>query len=153
MAGWHHWLDGLESQWIPGVGDGQGGLACCDSWGLEESDMTERLIWSDTELYIWTSKTAQWQRIHLSMQEMQETQVWSLHQEDPLEKEVAPHFSIPAWKIPRTEEPIRIQYMGSQRVRHNLVTERAYMLLNFGEGSGLGTRLCLWRIHVDIWQN
>ena len=47
MAGWHHWLDGLESEWTPGVGDGQGGLACCNSWGREESDMTERLIWSD----------------------------------------------------------------------------------------------------------
>ena len=32
MAGWHHWLDGRESEWTPGVGDGQGGLACCDSW-------------------------------------------------------------------------------------------------------------------------
>ena len=47
MAGWHHWLDGLESEWTPGVGDGQGGLACCDSWGRKESDTTERLIWSD----------------------------------------------------------------------------------------------------------
>ena len=47
MAGWHHWLDGRESQWIPGVGDGQGGLVCCDSWGCKKSDMTERLIWSD----------------------------------------------------------------------------------------------------------
>ena len=33
MAGWHHWLDGHEFEWTPGVGDGQGGLACCDSWG------------------------------------------------------------------------------------------------------------------------
>ena len=47
MAGWHHWLDGRESQWTLGVGDGQGGLACCDSWGHKESDTTERLIWSD----------------------------------------------------------------------------------------------------------
>ena len=47
MAGWHHWLDGRESQWTPGVGEGQGGLACCDSWGRRESDTTERLIWSD----------------------------------------------------------------------------------------------------------
>ena len=47
MAGWHHWLDGHESQWTPGVGDRQGGLACCDSWGRKESDTTERLIWSD----------------------------------------------------------------------------------------------------------
>ena len=47
MAGWLHWLDERESQWIPGVGDLQGGLACCDSWGCEESETTERLIWSD----------------------------------------------------------------------------------------------------------
>ena len=45
MAGWHHWLDGRESEWAPGVGDGQGGLACCDSWGHEELDMTEWLNW------------------------------------------------------------------------------------------------------------
>ena len=44
MAGWHHRLDGRESRWTPGVGDGQGGLACCDSWGREESARTERLI-------------------------------------------------------------------------------------------------------------
>ena len=43
MAGWHHWLDGRESEWTPGVGDGQGGLACCDSWGHKESDTTEQL--------------------------------------------------------------------------------------------------------------
>ena len=45
MAGWHHWLDGHESEWTPGVGDGQGGLACRDSWGHKESDMTEWLNW------------------------------------------------------------------------------------------------------------
>ena len=46
MAGWHPWLDRRESQWTLGVGDGQGGLACCDSWGHKESDTTEQLIWS-----------------------------------------------------------------------------------------------------------
>ena len=46
MAGWHHRLDGSESEWTPGVGDGQGGLACCNSWGCKESDMTERLHWT-----------------------------------------------------------------------------------------------------------
>ena len=35
MAGWHHWLDGCEFGWTPGDGDGQGGLACCDSWGCK----------------------------------------------------------------------------------------------------------------------
>ena len=41
MAGWHHRLDGHEFEQTLGVGDGQGGLACCDSWGHKESDMTE----------------------------------------------------------------------------------------------------------------
>ena len=41
MAGWHHRLDGHEFERTPGVGDGQGGLACCDSWGRKESNTTE----------------------------------------------------------------------------------------------------------------
>ena len=47
MAGWHHWRNGRESEWTPGVGDGQGSLACCDSWGRKESDTTERLNWTE----------------------------------------------------------------------------------------------------------
>ena len=41
MVGWHHQLDGLGFEWTLGVGDGQGGLACCGSWGPKESDTTE----------------------------------------------------------------------------------------------------------------
>ena len=52
MVGWHHRLNGCESGWTLGVGDGQGGLACCDSWGHEESDTTERLNWIDTGLLL-----------------------------------------------------------------------------------------------------
>ena len=44
---WHHQLDGHEFEWIPGVGDGQGGLVCCSSWGNKESDTTERLNWTE----------------------------------------------------------------------------------------------------------
>ena len=47
MAGWHHGLDGGESEWTPGFGVGQGGLACCDSWGRKESDTTEWLNWTE----------------------------------------------------------------------------------------------------------
>ena len=47
MAGWHSWLDGREFEWTLGHGDGQGGLACCDSWGCKELDTTEQLIWSE----------------------------------------------------------------------------------------------------------
>ena len=47
MAGWHHRLDGHEFEWTLGVGDGQGGLACCGSWGRKESDTTEWLNWTE----------------------------------------------------------------------------------------------------------
>jgi len=57
VAGWHHWLDGREFEWTPGVGDGQGGLACCDSWGHKESDTTERLN-RLTSKWCWESWTA-----------------------------------------------------------------------------------------------
>ena len=46
MAGWHHWLDGRESELTPGVGDEQESLACCNLWGRKESDTTERLNWT-----------------------------------------------------------------------------------------------------------
>ena len=52
-AGWHHGLD--ESEWTPGVGDGQGGLVCCDSWGHKESDTTGQLKWlTDWLTDVWT---------------------------------------------------------------------------------------------------
>ena len=47
IVGWHHQLDGREFKWTPGVGDGQGGLACCNSWGPKESDTTEQLNWTE----------------------------------------------------------------------------------------------------------
>ena len=47
MAGWHHQLYGHESEWTLGVGDGQGGLACCDSWSRTELDTTEWLNWTE----------------------------------------------------------------------------------------------------------
>ena len=50
MAGWHHWLNGRESEWTAGDGDGQGGLVCCDSRGPKESDMTEWVNWTEVIL-------------------------------------------------------------------------------------------------------
>ena len=52
ISGWHHLLNGHEFEWTPGDGDGQGGLACCDSWGHKESDTTEWLNW--TTLSFWS---------------------------------------------------------------------------------------------------
>ena len=51
-CGWHHWLDGCESEWTLGVGDGQGGLVCCDSWGHKELGMTEQLNWTKLKMYL-----------------------------------------------------------------------------------------------------
>ena len=58
MVGWHHWLDGHGFGWTPGVGDGQGGLACCGSWGHKELETTERLnrtelLWTRTRVTLW----------------------------------------------------------------------------------------------------
>ena len=68
MVGWYNWLDGRESEWTPGVGDGQEGLACCDSWGCKESDITEWLnctelkaIWRGPPDNIWWNDTANFQ--------------------------------------------------------------------------------------------
>ena len=49
MVGWHQQHNGHEFGWTPGVGYGQGGLECCNSWGHKESDTTERLNWTDTQ--------------------------------------------------------------------------------------------------------
>ena len=71
MVGWHHWLDAHEFGWTLGAGDGQGGLACCGSWGRKESDTTERVNWTEltesshrrsleTELNILTVSSCGW---------------------------------------------------------------------------------------------
>ena len=60
MAGWHHRLDGREFELTPRVDDGQGGLACCNSWGHKESDMSEQLNWTNLKSYgikIWPEMT------------------------------------------------------------------------------------------------
>ena len=62
-----------------------------------------------------------------SLPAMWETWVWSLGWDDPLEKEMATHSSILAWKIPWTEDPGRLQSMGSQRVGHNWATSLSFL--------------------------
>ena len=70
-------------------------------------------------LCVWASLTAQMVK---NLPAMQETWIWSLGWEDPLEKGMATHSSILAWRIPRTEEPGGLQLMGSQRVSQDWVT-------------------------------
>ena len=56
-AGWHHWLNGHEFTSAPGVGDGQGSLACCGPWRRKESDVTERLNWLNWRPSEWVMNT------------------------------------------------------------------------------------------------
>jgi len=56
MVGWHHWVNGHEFEWTLGVGDGQGGLGCCSSWGRKESDTTEQLNWTELLICLYTHR-------------------------------------------------------------------------------------------------
>ena len=124
MAGWHHWLDGRESEWTPGLGDGQGGLACCDSWGCKESDTTEQLNWTECSWLL---------RWYIPLAQIKE---FSLLLLIPLEKAMAPHSSTLAWEIPWMEAPGRLQFMGSLG---SDTTERLHFHFSLswiGEGNG-----------------
>ena len=81
MAGWHHRLDGLEFEWTTGVGDGQGGLACCNSWGSKESDTTE-LNWTDCTMtvLIWPWRSKKTPLPHVQKKLMMEA--WHLKNEE-----------------------------------------------------------------------
>ena len=70
MAGWHHWLNGHEFGWTPGVGDGQGGLACCNSWDCKESDTTKQLNW--TQLKLWLEWMNEVYTVSLQVEQMSE---------------------------------------------------------------------------------
>ena len=62
MAGWHHGLNGREFEWSPEDGDGQGGLACCDSWGRKELDVTEWLNWTEWMIISYVKVVYMWQQ-------------------------------------------------------------------------------------------
>ena len=94
MVGWHHWLDGHGFGWTLGVDDGQGGLGCCGH------EVTKSWTW----LSDWTELILVAQMVK-NLPAMLDTFVQSLGQEDPLEKEIATHSSVLAWRTPWTEEP------------------------------------------------
>ena len=80
MAGWHHWPNGHEFEWTPGVGNGQGGLACCDSWGHKELDTTEWLNWRADLMYT-TSEQIIWEFFHVSTHFALLLQEWKYNME------------------------------------------------------------------------
>ena len=113
MAGWHHWLDGHEFEWAPGVGDGQGSLACCSPCGHKESDTTERLNWtelmksgqSDSKIHShnhlcqYVPVLTQWQW------ELEEEITWIMKHELCFKTKI--HH--PWWGLPETEVLIRVR--------------------------------------------
>ena len=132
----------FESSREYGVGDEQGGLAWCNSWGHEESDTTEWLNWTDIFLLSHLNPAKK----HLNMVTvrrlvslvaqtvknlpvMEETQFWSLGWEDTLEEGMATHSSSLPGESPWTEQPGKLKYIGSHRVRQNWVTKHREMFL------------------------
>ena len=93
---------------LPGESQGRGSLVGCRLGGRTELDMTEATL----------QQQQQQQRVK-RLPAMRETRVRSLGQEEPLEKDMATHSSILAWRLPWTEEPGRLQSTGSQRVEHD----------------------------------
>ena len=132
MAGWHHWLDRRESEWTPGVGDGQGGPACCDSWGCKESDMIVWLNW--TELISTAERNCSTQGYtptpsgepHRPVAEKD----WGMEENGELgDKMVGCHHWPNGLEFEQTPgnsegQGSRVQqFMGLQRVGHNSATE------------------------------
>ena len=114
MVGWHQWLNGHESEQAPGVGDGQGSLACCSI--LDHKKSAGWLIWA-----------VKWIKNPLdNVEDVGCIPDWGRS----LEKKIATHSSILVWEIPWTEEPGRLESMGLQRVRHDLVTKQQTYNIN-----------------------
>ena len=110
-------------------------VCCISRWICYHWDTREALF-PHPYRFGWASPVAQMVK---SPPAMKETWVWPLGQEDPLEKGTATHSSILAWRIPWTEQPGRLQSMGSPRVRHNRVTNtHTSEQVRKGEGSVSG---------------
>ena len=98
MAGWHHGLDGRESEWTSGDGDEQGGLACCDSWGHKELDTTERLNWTEGFTYGKIQESPGWDTKNFYL----------LHRKQPV---LQVHIAFPGFTDPRRQYADRFSWI------------------------------------------
>ena len=121
----HIWKWQLTPVFLPGKSQGQRRWAGYGPWGHKESDTTEWLNHHHTYMSFLVAQTVK------NLHAVQETQVRFLDWEDPLEKGMATHSSILAWRIPWMEEPGGLQSMGSQRVGHNWATYTYISKLSF----------------------
>ena len=118
MAAQHHQCNEHELGQTPGDGEGQGGLVYCSLWGCKEWDMTGWLNNNNNELFMGFPSGSAVKNLP-AMQELQGVWVQSLGREDPLEEGMATHSNILSWRTAWTEEPGRLQSIGSQRVRYD----------------------------------
>ena len=115
---------------LPGESHGQRSLAGFSPWGCKSR------TWLSTQSYIiqvsdtikLRTRTSMVAQMVKCLPTMWETRVQSLGWEDLLEKEMATHSNILAWKIPWMEEPVRLQSMGSQRIRHDWATSLHFII-------------------------
>ena len=141
MAGWHHRLNGHEFEWTPGVGDGQGGLACCNSWGHKELDTTEQVNWTVKKRLcsFWVlnkisviEKSFNLIFLTLCLEKLgvfnnyvhiffkwNACDCFRKTRHVLTEKAMAPHSGTFAWKLSWAEEPGGLQSVRSRRVRHD----------------------------------
>ena len=141
MVGWHHRLNGHGFGCTPGVGDGQGGLECCGSWGRKESDTTERLNWTELMLNLKCQYFG-----HLMWRADSLEEILKLGKTEGRRKRgkqkmrwldsITDSMDMSLHKLQRTGEPGVLQSMGSQKVRHNQTTTACLYLCLV-----LGTRL------------
>ena len=121
MAGWHHQCNGHELGQTSGDDDGQGGLVCCRQWGCKESDTTGRL--NNTECHMGFSGDSVVKNPPANAGDASSIP----GREEPLEKKMATHSSILAWKILWTEEPGEAAVHGvaksQTRLRQSTTTE------------------------------
>ena len=104
---------------LPGESQGRRSPVGYSPWGRTELDLTERLHFTSR-----IGKRYSCGSMEKNLPAQQETWVRSLGQGDPLEKEIAMHCNILAWKIPWTEEPGRLESIGLHRVRHDWMTKQ-----------------------------
>ena len=131
--GWERmrWLDGItdsghESEWTPGVGDGQGGLACCDSWGHKELDTTERLNW--TQLWCW--------------RRLLRVPWIARRPNQSILKEINSEYSLEGLKL-------KLQYFGHLMWRANSL-EKTLILGKFASTRRRQQRMPCWMVSMDI---
>ena len=131
MAGWHYQLNGHGFGWALGVGDGQGGLECCSSWGCKESHTTEWLNWTECMERrgerTFSYKDNGWE-FSIIDEGHESSNLGSMA--------MATHSSTLAWQIPWTEEPGRLQPMGWLGVGHDWVTSLSLFTFTHWRGNG-----------------